>query len=128
MKPVLKVVLAIFIVLVLLSGGGMFFLLRGLEAGSSLTVNDINLSLFDDGIYYGGYKAGRWSNKVGVTIKDHKIIKIDVVKDVLFRKAEVTEDIINRVVEKQNTNVEVVSGATVTSKAYLKSIENALIK
>ncbi|WP_423055650.1 FMN-binding protein [Acetobacterium carbinolicum] len=37
-----------------------------------------------------------------------------------------TSTIINQVIKIQNTTVDTVSGATVTSKAYLKSIENAL--
>jgi len=50
-----------------------------------------------------------------------------VVKTVGFEIPETTNTIINNVMEKQNTTVDTVSGATVTSKAYLKSIENALM-
>lgn len=35
--------------------------------------------------------------------------------------------LITKVVQEQNINVDVVSGATVMCKAYLKAIENALI-
>ncbi len=63
---------------------------------------------------------------MNITIKEHKIIKIDVVKDVFFSKPEVTEALLSKVLEKQNANVDVISGATVTSKAYLKAIENSL--
>lgn len=128
MKLVLKAVLTLFVAFVLLSAGGMFYLSRGLESGSGLAVNAVELSSLDDGTYKGQYKAGRWSNIVDVTVKDHKIIKIDVVKDVLFKRPEVTKDLFERVISRQNTDVDVVSGATVTSKAYLKSIENALKK
>lgn len=41
---------------------------------------------------------------------------------------EVNESIISRVVENQSLKVDVVTGATVTSKALLKAIENALEK
>lgn len=128
MKLILKTVLTLFVAFVLLSAGGMFYLSRGLESGSGLAVNAVKLSSLDDGKYKGQYNAGRWSNIVDVTVKDHKIIKIDVVKDVLFKRPEVTKDLIERVISRQNTDVDVVSGATVTSKAYLKSIENALKK
>lgn len=46
----------------------------------------------------------------------------------MFRREDVTKGILNRVIENQNTNIDVISGATVTCKAYLKSIENALKK
>jgi uncharacterized protein with FMN-binding domain len=81
-----------------------------------------------DGTYTGKYDGGRWSNELSVTVKDHKITKIDVVKDVTFPKPEWTDQLFKEVIEKQSVDVDVVSGATVTSKAYLKSIENALAK
>ena len=128
MKKIFKISVSIFILILLIGIGGIFFISRGLSTGMNLVINDVELSSLSDGIYNGEYDAGRWSNEMNVAIKDHKIIKIEVVKDVSFSKPEVTEAIINRVIEKQNTNVDVVSGATVTSKAYLKAMENALKK
>lgn len=114
------------IIFILLGVGGIYYLSRGLEVQSKVTINDVNLSLLSDGTYNGKYQAGRWSNKIDVTIKDHKITNINIVKDVLFPKEEVTKELINRVLEEQKINVDVITGETVTSKAYLKSIENAL--
>jgi len=128
MKKIFKIIVSIFILLLLIAIGGVFFISRGLEPGMNLVINDVELSSLSDGMYNGKYEAGRWTNEMNITIKDHKIIKIDVVKDVSFAKPEVTEVIISRVIEKQNTKVDVVSGATVTSKAYLKAMENALKK
>ena len=128
MKLFLKILLSLFILFVMAAGGGLFYLTHGLGSGSELVINDVNPSLLRDGMYNGKYSAGRWSNEVNVEIKDGKITDIDVVKDVTFPKSEVREDLINKVIEKQNTNIGVISGATVTSKAYLKSIENAFKK
>lgn len=128
MKLFFKIALSIFFIFALVAGCGMFYLGRGLESGSKVVINDVNLASLSDGTYNGKYEAGRWSNEVKVNIKDHKITKVDVVKDVTFSKPEVRAELLKEVIEKQNTNVDVVSGATVTSKAYLKSIENALKK
>jgi uncharacterized protein with FMN-binding domain len=128
MKSFFKVLLSIFIIFVLISAGGMFYLSRGLEDGSKLVVNEVNPSTLSDGVYNGKYEGGRWTNEVVVTVKDHKITKIDLVKDVLFSKPDVTRDIFDKVIGKQNTAVDVISSSTVTSKAYLKAIENALKK
>lgn len=128
MKKIFKIIVSIFILLLLIAIGGVFFISRGLESGMNLVINDVELSSLSDGMYNGKHEAGRWTNEMNITIKDHKIIKIDVVQDVSFAKPEVTEVIISRVIEKQNTKVDVVSGATVTSKAYLKAMENALKK
>lgn len=128
MKLLLKIVLSIFILFIVISGGGMFFISRGLEAGAALEINTPDLNRLEDGIYTGEYKGGRWSNKVSVTVKEHRINGIQVTDDMMISKAEVTDELINRVLEKQSVAVDVVSGATVSSKAYLKSIENALSK
>lgn len=128
MKSLLKIVLSIVLVFILVAGGGMFYITRGLENGSKVKVGAVNVPALSDGTYSGKYKAGRWTNEVKVTVKDHKVTKIDIVKDVTFPKPEWTKLLFEKVIEKQNTDVDVVSGSTITSKAYLKSIENALKK
>jgi len=128
MKLLLKIVLSIIVIFVLVAGGGMFYLTRGLEEGSKLAINTVNLSTVVDGVYKGKYHGGRWSNEVAVTVKDHKITKVEFVKDVRFSRPEILEEMVSKVISKQNTDVDVISGSTVTCKAYLKSIENALTK
>jgi uncharacterized protein with FMN-binding domain len=128
MKMFLKIVLSIVIVFVLIIAGGVFFLTRGLSGGSKLAISNVNTSTLSDGVYNGKYNGGRWSNELLVTVEDHKITDIKVIKDVLFPKPEVTQELINKVLETQSIDVDVVSGATVTSKAYQKAIENAMVK
>ena len=128
MKKIFKILVILLIVLFIIALTSVFFISRGLKSGMNLEINDVNLTSLNDGIYNGKYNAGRWSNEMNITIKDHKIIKIEVVKDVSFSLPEVTQAIVSKVLEKQNTNVDIISGSTVTSKAYLKAIENALNK
>lgn len=128
MKKILKVIFSIFIAFILIGVGGMAFLTRGLESGGKVEIKDVSKTSLADGTYSGKYSEGRWSNEVKVTIKGNKITQIDIVKDVTFPKEEWRVELFNRVIEKQSTNVDIVSGATVTSKAYLKAIENALKK
>lgn len=125
---VLKVFLAVVIILAAVIGGGMFYITRGLDSGSKQVINSIDVTSLGDGVYNGRYDSGRWTNEVNVTVKEHKIVGIEVVKDVAIPKPEWTKQLFDRVLEKQDTDVDVISGATVTSKAYLKSIENALEK
>lgn len=126
MKLFLKIVLSIFVIFILASGGGMFFLSRGLESGAALEVSACDASALGDGTYAGEYNGGRWSNKLVVTVKEHKILRVDISDDILIPREEVTAELVDRVLEKQTTKVDVVSGATVTCKAYLKAMENAL--
>ncbi len=126
MKLFLKIVLSILILFVLVAGVGVFVMSRGLDAGRQMEINEVNLSALADGTYGGKHEAGRWTNEVQVTVKDHKIVSVDIVKDVKYPNPEWTEAIISRIIEKQTNKVDGVAGATVTCKAYLKAIENAL--
>ncbi|MFT9493551.1 FMN-binding protein [Anaerosolibacter sp.] len=126
MKLVLKIVVSILVIFVLVAAGGMFFLTRGLDTVGSVELEGVDLSSVEDGIYMGQYDVGRWTNQVNVTIEDHKIIDIEIVEDVLFPRTQLTAGMISKIIEEQNTNIDGISGATVTSKAYLKAIENAL--
>ncbi|MDF2522945.1 MAG: hypothetical protein K0R31_586 [Clostridiales bacterium] len=126
MKLFYKILLSIIACLFLVLGGTIFFLTRGLDAGSQQTISQVDLTLLNDGIYSGKYDAGRWSNEVKVTVSNRKITKIDVVKDVMIPKPEATQELFDNVIKNQNTTVDTVAGATVSSKAYLKAIENAL--
>ncbi|MFZ5946318.1 MAG: FMN-binding protein [Bacillota bacterium] len=129
LKVIIKICLSILLIFVLTAGGMMFFLTRGLESGSSVSIEDsINLSALSDGIYTGKHEDGRFSNELKVLVKDNKITEIELVKDVTFPKEEVTKQIISSVIEQQSLAVDAVAGATITSKAYLKAMENALKK
>ena len=126
MKLIFKILLSVILIFILVSVSGIFYLARGLNEGKDIRINGIDVSNLNDGIYNGKYKAGRWTNELNITVKDHKIIKIDIKDDVTFPNSDVSYELFSEVIGKQNTTVDVISGATVTSKAYLKSIEDAL--
>nr|WP_320024404.1 FMN-binding protein [uncultured Acetobacterium sp.] len=126
MKKALIIIFSILGVFVLIGAGGIFYMTNGLESGTSIPISPVDLAKIDDGTYPGIYKGGRWTNEVEVIVADHQITQINVLKTVGIESPDVTNAIINSVIQKQNTTVNTVSSATVTSKAYLKSIENAL--
>ncbi|RCW52134.1 MULTISPECIES: FMN-binding protein [Halanaerobium] len=126
MKTFWKVILLLVIIIIFLAGGGLFYLSRGLDSGSRVPINEVDLSALTDGTYTGTYEGGRWTNTVKVTIKDHRITDIEIVDDLLFSQPEVVDKILARVIDEQKVNVDVISEATVSSKAYLKAIELAL--
>lgn len=128
MKIFIRVVLAIVLVIVLAIAGAAFYLTRGIEAGAEIEISNVDLTTVEDGEYEGSYNSGRWTNEVRVSVKDHRITGIAVVKDVTFPKQEVTHQLVQRVMDAQSVDVDAVSGATVTCNAYLKAIENALRK
>ena len=125
MKSFWKVLLFLVIIIIFLAGGGLFYLSRGLDSGSKVPINEVDLSTLADGTYTGTYEGGRWTNTVKVTIKDQRITAIEIVDDLLFSRPEVVDKILARVIDEQKVNVDVISEATVSSKAYLKALELA---
>ncbi len=127
MNKKLKIIITVIVIIIAIVLLILFYLTRGLQEGQNIEVNNVDLSyLEDDGFYTGSFNFGRWSNEAKVTLEDRKIVDIEFTDDVSFSKDEVREEIINRIIDKQKVNVDVVSGATVTSKAYMKAVENAL--
>ena len=85
--------------LVLALGVGFLFAIRGLKETLGLKINHVDLSGVSDGTYQGEYEAGRFKLTVQVTVKNGSIAKVDIM-----------------------------SGATATTKALLKAVENALVE
>lgn len=97
-----------------------------LEQLTSLTISDIDLSTLEDGTYKGSYKVFPIDVEVRVTMENHRIAGIDLVKHTNGQGAS-AEIIPGKVVDAQSLEVDAVSGATYSSKVILKAIENALI-
>jgi uncharacterized protein with FMN-binding domain len=108
--------------------GILTWMTKGLEQGENQVVESVNISELNDGVYEGYYDYGRWQTSVLVTIQNGVIISIEVVKTVTFEREDITSSIIDEVIINQSLEVDVVAGATVTSLAYLKAIEDALLK
>jgi uncharacterized protein with FMN-binding domain len=94
-----------------------------------MKINEIDLANVTDGTYQGAYSYAGSDYLVEVAVKEHKIEKIDILEAFTgtphSRKARA---IIDTVIAYQSLDVDVITGATTTSKAYLKCIENALDK
>ncbi len=116
-----KIVCFIFIVL-------MMTVLTGcMDEVKNMPINDVDFSEIEDGEYIGEYKTTLVSAKVKVTIEDHKIIKIEILEHDNGRGKK-AEKIIETVIEEQTLSVDVISGATASSKVILKAIEKSLLK
>ncbi|MDR1803303.1 MAG: FMN-binding protein [Treponema sp.] len=116
-------------VLILLIIAAFIAITNGLSEGQNVALNGVDLSNISDGDYTGTYEHGRWTNTITVQVKNRVITGIVIVKNVAAAGiTNCADEVFRRVMEKQNTQIDVVSGATVTTKAYLKAIENALRK
>lgn len=89
------------------------------------SISNVDISKVADGIYTGSYEVFPIIAEVKVIVKNHEIQGIELVKHKSGRGAP-AEIIPSKVVEAQTLEVDVVSGATFSSKVILKAIENAL--
>lgn len=89
----------------------------------NLTIENIDLNRVPNGTYEGKYNGYRFTNIVEVTVKNHTISNIDVVKT---QRTELSESLKNEVIAAQSIEIDMVSGASLDQNAFLKAIENAL--
>jgi len=87
-----------------------------------------DLALKTDGVYRGNYDLSGTPVDVtlDVTIQDHKIIGIKMVKHICSPIGKKAEKIIDQIITIQSLDVDAVSGATGSSIAIKKAVENAL--
>jgi len=128
MKKPVKVLLVLLIgIALLVVGAAIFFSVTAgnLEVLNDTPVQDVDLSSLSDGTYEGNYSSFPVSVTVNVTVRDHRITEIDLVKHI-NGQGKAAEPITETVIEEQSLTVDVVSGATYSSKVILLAIEDAL--
>ncbi|HNU79479.1 MAG TPA: FMN-binding protein [Bacillota bacterium] len=128
MKSRRRIVLAAVIALaaiIIAVFGAKSYIEASLVKLTETSIPDVDLSKIADGVYKGSHKVFPVEAEVRVTIENHKIIGIELVKH-FNGQGTAAEVIPDRVTEAQSLKVDIVSGATYSSKVILKAIENAL--
>ncbi len=103
------------------------------DEARNLPITNVDFTNLKDGTYTGEYEGGmyKWrANKVQVTVKSGKVTEIKLLDSASKNKSLNTmyDPLYSSVMEAQSLQVDVVSGATLDSKAFLKGVENALLK
>ncbi|WP_238948140.1 FMN-binding protein [Clostridium sp. YIM B02569] len=93
---------------------------------SSSDINKSEQKKYKDGTYTGVGKGKNPDLKVAVTIKDNKITNVEIVSNNETKGKEALNTIPSKIVDTQSTDVDVVSGATMTSKGIMEAVNNAL--
>ena len=96
------------------------------QAVRSLPIAHVDLSQVGDGAYTGQYGYAGFTYEVQVTVSGHRITGVELLHNRTTKQAKMAAGVAARVVDQQRNDVDAVSGATTTSKAILKAIENAL--
>ena len=92
---------------------------------SKIIINSPDLNQIADGTYQGKAKAGPVRITLDVIVKDRAITSIEIIRHVNGR-GKPAEAIVPEIIRAQSLDVDAVSGATASSKAILKAVENAL--
>lgn len=126
-RGVRRLVIWLAILAVLIGGGAIAMNTFGnnLNKIAVLKVAEADLSAIPDGTYNGSYTCLPVSAKVAVTVRDHRITDIELIRHI-NGQGSAAEALPDRVVEAQSLKVDTVTGATYSSKVILKAIEDAL--
>jgi uncharacterized protein with FMN-binding domain len=129
MKKALKILGITFLtIFILLIGAAFIVKTMGItEELPVIQIDKVDLNRLEDGRYMGEYSGMLVKVAVEVQVKENKITDIIIVKhdNGLGKKAE---KIVDSIISQQSLDVEVISGATSSSKAILKAVEVALTK
>lgn len=88
------------------------------------------LKYIHDGSYTGEGRGFSGPIRVRVTVRNHQIVKIAILEqqEVVEYWSRVREKIPQEILEKQHIDVDMVSGATYSSKGLIEAVTNALEK
>lgn len=101
------------------------FIFMGSKAKQIENIETVDVSTVKDGTYSGECDAGLVKVKVKVTVKDKKIDNIELIEH-QCGTGKPAEKMIPEIEKQNTTEVDCVSGATMSSKTIKAAINNAL--
>ncbi len=132
-------IVVLVIIGVIVAGLGITMLATepGRKEAMNLTIGNVDFKHLRDGVYTGEYKGKKdnmRNTKVEVTVASGIVKEIKVIGGALANEKQTSEvrngqsinDLLNRVIQNKTLDVDVISGATISSKVHLKAVENAL--
>lgn len=133
------VLLSIVGVIALGMAGAIVFTAPGRNELQNMIISDVDFKKLRDGVYTGAYRGTKDSFRnaaVEVTVASGAVTNIKVTEGALANEKQTTEirnglsinNVFDKVIKSQSLQVDAISGATLTSKAHLRAVENALEK
>lgn len=126
-KKVILIIITIMTVVILAGVIFISIMQKNLDELADTQIQNIDLTKVKDGTYEGKYQALPVTAEVKVTVVNNEISEISIVKHT-NGQGKAAEGIIEEVISAQSLQVDVISGATYSSKVILKAIEDALMK
>lgn len=123
-----KIVLAIVLILVLAVVVFILILSNKVKGEmKGLTYEKVDLARVKDGVYNGKSETSLVKVEVAVTVTNHRIVKIDILRHD-NGKGKPAERIADDIVEANDYQVDSISGATMSSEVIKSAVSNALAK
>lgn len=122
---ILGIILAVIALIIIAMVGFFIKSQNSLNNLTSIEIQDVDLPRIEDGNYKGSYEAFPVSVEVSVEVKNHEIMDIQILKHV-NGQGDPAEKITEHIIEAQSLNVDVIAGATYSSKVIIKAVEDAL--
>ncbi len=116
----MKMVLAIIAVVVFGCASHEMMMVRQMD------IQNIDISSLGDGEYIGSFTYSGFEYEVKTIVNDHKIKDIVILHNRDTKHAKKAEGVVPEIIKNQTPDVDAVSGATTTSKALMKAVENSL--
>lgn len=129
MKKIFRVfiVLILFILILVVSCTAMMNKEMEKAKNELMLVEDPDLSKVEDGIYRGKVETMLVKAEVEVSVKNHKIISISIIKHE-NGKGKPAEAIVDDIVKDNSTDVELIAGATMSSLVIRAAVIDAMNK
>lgn len=123
----LKKIAVILIILVVIGFLGFKLVANKIISDAKvLTFEEIDSGQLKDGEYLGNYEIFPVKVSVKTTVLNGKITQIELLEH-FNGKGAPAEKIVDDIIEKQSLQVDAVSGATVSSVAIKKAVEDSLL-
>lgn len=119
-----KARISVAVVMVLCVGLGFLLSCRTPE----VVCGPVSASELVDGVYQGTGTDLPVKVVVEVTIRNQRIAKIELLKHRKWRGGAAEKAVPERIILAQSTQVDAVSGATISSRAIMKAVQNAVGK
>ncbi len=112
------------------SSRGMLEAIEDALASREVVVEEVDFSELADGIYTGSAPGHIDEIEVEIEIADGEVVNIDIVshEETTYLAEPALERLIRRVISEQTTGIEMVSGATLTSRGFLAAVADAGIE
>ncbi len=123
-----KIVITLIIIALVIIAAGVYFSLKVREFESyieNIEIKSIDLSKIGDGVYSGISDSGVVKVSLEVYVENHEITDIKLLEHV-NGKGQEADKILDRIVESQNNKVDIVTGATYSSKVMMDAVQKAL--